>query len=259
MMGRRLLGRSAGWRVVSRVERPDAVVMALLQAGVAVLGWYGEPFWLAVAVAAQLVVGGLGGVWIIGPANARLGFARYAVVAATGVSLTLSGRTLPGGIAPFFIPVAVLLAWAVVRLELELERTGRGRTPLELIMVALVFGAAQGTQRLLPTGDWPAALGLLLLVVLVPSLRLAEARGRYGVQAIGESLLHLLAVVQVAAAVHLLDVPGLVAAALVALAFHAWSGAAEALGSGTPARAVALEFGALAVLGLVVALLLQGG
>ena len=45
-------------------------------------------------------------------------------------------------------------------------------------------------------------------------------------------------------------------AALIALAFHAWSGAAEALEEGSSARAVAVEFGALAVLGVVVALLL---
>jgi hypothetical protein len=52
--------------------------------------------------------------------------------------------------------------------------------------------------------------------------------------------------------------PEVVAAALVALGFHAWSGAAEALEGGAASWSVAVEFGALAILGLVVALLLHG-
>jgi hypothetical protein len=49
-----------------------------------------------------------------------------------------------------------------------------------------------------------------------------------------------------------------VGSAIVALGFHAWAGAAEALDEGSSPRSVILEFGALAVLGLVVALLLHG-
>ncbi|MGH2456923.1 MAG: hypothetical protein ACRDHD_11790, partial [Candidatus Limnocylindria bacterium] len=94
---------------------------------------------------------------------------------------------------------------------------------------------------------------------LVPSLRAAEARGRGGAEAVGQAALHLVAVAQVGTAVALLRLPGIVGAALVALAFHAWSGAAEAIDGGTSLRAVVLEFGALALLGLVVALLLHGG
>jgi hypothetical protein len=43
---------------------------------------------------------------------------------------------------------------------------------------------------------------------------------------------------------------------VVALSFYVWGGAADALGSGSTSRAVALEFGSLALLGLVVALLM---
>jgi hypothetical protein len=68
----------------------------------------------------------------------------------------------------------------------------------------------------------------------------------------------VVAIAQIAAAVGLLRLPGVVGAAVIGLGFHAWAGAAEALDSGASARSVILEFGALAVLGLVVALLLHG-
>ena len=122
-----------------------------------------------------------------------------------------------------------------------------------------MFATAHGSIALVQRDSWLEGIGLLLLVAAVPAIRMSEGRGRYGVKAIGEALLQLLAVAQVATAVHLLLVPSLVSAALVALTFHAWGGASEALEGGASVRSVALEFGALAVLGLVVALLLQGG
>lgn len=258
MTGRRLVRRPLSWRIMSRAERPEAAVLAIVLAGIAAAGWYGSAFWLAVAIAGQLALGGLGAVWIIGPATARLGYARYATLAASGVAVTLFGRVLVDSAGLLLVPAAAALLWSVLRLELELDRSGRGSLLLELAMVAIVFAAAHGTAALVPRGAWPAALGLLLLSASVPALRLAEARRRYGVQAVGQSLLHLLAVGQVAAGVRLLELPILVGAALIALAFHAWGGAAEALEGNAPARAVALEFGALAILGLVVALLLHG-
>lgn len=258
MTDRPAVRRPTSWRISSRIERPDAAVLAIVLTGLAALGWYYSAFWLAVAVAGQLAIGGLGAVWVIGPATARLGFARYAVVASTGVALTLLGRALAEGVGPFLVPAAVILLWAVLWLELDLERSSRGRLALELILVGVVFAAAEGTATLVPRSDWPIALGMLMLVILVPAVRLSEARGRFGARAVGESLLHLLAVAQVAAGVALLSIPGLVGAAVIALAFHAWSGAAEALEGEASARAVVLEFGALAVLGLVVALLLHG-
>ena len=72
---------------------------------------------LVVAVAAQLVLGGLGAVWIIGPATARLGFARYATLAAAGVSITLFGHLATASIgllmALLFVAAATWLGSAV--------------------------------------------------------------------------------------------------------------------------------------------------
>jgi len=76
-------------------------------------------------------------------------------------------------------------------------------------------------------------------------------------EAVGQAVLHLLAIAQLGASVALLHLPGVVGSAVLALGFHAWAGAAEALENGAPARAVAVEFGSLALLGLLVALLLR--
>ena len=47
MTERRLVRRPLAWGVISRVERPEAVVLALVMAGVAAAGWYGgSTFWL---------------------------------------------------------------------------------------------------------------------------------------------------------------------------------------------------------------------
>jgi hypothetical protein len=48
-------------------------------------------------------------------------------------------------------------------------------------------------------------------------------------------------------------------AALMALAFYAWGGAVDALESGDSGRGVAVEFGPLLLLGLVIGLLLHRG
>ncbi|HEX6127726.1 MAG TPA: hypothetical protein VF071_01760 [Candidatus Limnocylindria bacterium] len=259
MTGRRLVRRPMAWGVISRVERPEGVVLAMLLAGVAAAGWYGgSTFWLAVAVAGQLALGGLGAVWLIGPATAGLGFARYATLAAAGVALTLFGRLTIGSIGLLMVPIAAVLLWLVLWLELRANRTGESGLGLELTMIGITFAASAGLLSLAGFGSWGAGIGLTLLVVAVPAVRAAEGRSRFGVQAVGQALLHLLAVAQVATVVTLLGIPPIVAAALIALAFHAWSGAAESLEAGSSSRAVLVEFGALAVLGVVVALLLQG-
>jgi hypothetical protein len=109
----------------------------------------------------------------------------------------------------------------------------------------------------IPTELWLLQIVLLAVLVAVPCLRAAEARGAVGVPAVGHGALHLLVVLQVATALILLDLPQPVGPALVALTFHAWSGAADALESGVPSRAVALEYGSLAVIGAFVALFLS--
>lgn len=244
--------------VLSRVQHPEAVLIAVAMAVAAAAGWVLGPFWMAVMVAVQLVIGGLGAVWLIGPARPELGFARYATLATAGVALTLFGRLLVPGIGLLLAPVVALLLWGVIRLELGLAESGQRRVGLDLALVGIVFAAAAGIGVIVPADAWPPGLVLLLIVASVPALRAAEARGRTGIEAVGQALLQLVALAQVSAAVGLLQLPGVVGAAVVALGFHAWAGAAEALDGGASARAVVLEFGALAVLGLVVALLLHG-
>jgi hypothetical protein len=257
MTGRRLVRRPLSWGIVSRLERPEGVALAIVMAALAALGWYASPFWLAITIAGELVVGGLGAVWIIGPATTRIGFARYATLAVSGVALTMFGRLTVGQIGLLLLPVAALLLWIVLWLEVRANRTGRSGLGLELMMIGIVFATAAGLLSLTLPDSWGTGIGLMLPIVAVPAVRAAESRQRYGAEAVGQALLHLLAVVQVATAASLLGTPAVVAAALIALAFHAWGGAAEALQAGAPGRAVALEFGALAVLGVVVAFLLQ--
>jgi hypothetical protein len=242
-------------RVLARIRHPEAILLAMVMAAIASVGWLVTPFWLAVTVAAQLAIGGLGAVWLIGPAQAELGFARYATLASAGVALTLFGRLLVPATGLVPAPVAAILLWAVIRLELDLGSGGR-RVGLDLALVGIVFAAAAGVAALVPRNAWPPALIPLLLISTIPALRAAEARGRSGIEAVGQAALHLVALGQIAAAVALLRLPGVVGAAVIALGFHAWAGAAEALDEGASARSVILEFGALAVLGVVVAVLL---
>jgi hypothetical protein len=257
MMGRLRL-RSATPALLARVDRPEGVLLVLLLAGLAAVGWLGSDLWLAIAAGMQLMIAGLGAVWIIGPARPGMGLARYATLSAAAVSMTLFGRVLVDSVGLLvFLPVAVAL-WVVLWAELHAEPGSGPSLALDLSLVGLVFAAAAGALHLVPASSWPPVILLVLLLALVPALRSAEARGRGGVEAVGQAALHLVAVAQIGTAVILLGMPEVVAAALVALGFHAWSGAAEALEGGAASWSVAVEFGALAILGLVVALLLHG-
>ncbi|HTE66497.1 MAG TPA: hypothetical protein VK736_09595 [Candidatus Binatia bacterium] len=257
MIARLLRGPAAG-RALSRLEHPEAIALAVFLAIVAAFGWLASPFWLAVAIGVQLAVGGLGAVWLIGPLQPGLGFARYATFASAAVALTLFGRLLMPNAGLLLAPVAALLLWAVLRIELEVNRTRESSVVLDLALVAIVFATTAGIGGMVPRDAWPPGLILVLLAAAIPAMRAAEARGRSGAEAVGQAVLHLIAIGQVGTALMLLRLPGVVGAAILALAFHAWSGAAEALDGGASARSVLIEFGALAVLGVVVALLLHG-
>lgn len=248
-------GRLAGMR--SRIERPEIVVLAVLQAALAVLGWFGPPFWVAVAIAGQLVVGGLGAVWVIGPIRPRFGFARYATFAVAAVAATLLGNQLSPLLQVAAAPVMALLLFGVLWFELRLPDGRTPRIAVDLTLVGIVFAAAAGIGAIFPTTTWPPTVLLVAIVAAVPALRAAELRGRFGVEAVGQALLHLLAIGQLGIGLSLLHLPGVVGAAVLALGFHAWAGAAEALDSGAHGRAVVIEFGSLALLGLLVALLLR--
>jgi hypothetical protein len=97
---------------------------------------------------------------------------------------------------------------------------------------------------------------LVAVLVLPLAMRSAEARGTMGVEAVGQALLHVLVVTQVGLAAVLLNLVPTVMAGLVALAFYTWAGAVEALRDGRSGRSVAIEFGSLVLLGLIVGLLM---
>ena len=243
--------------VLGRIDRPGVVVLAIVLAALATVAWLTEPLWMAVAIGAQLLVGGLGTVRLLGPAQPTLGLARYAIPTAAAVSLSLFGRILPGGVVLLFAPLAAILIWSVLWLELRTSRGIPARTILDMALVSILFAAAAGIVVVVGRVGWPPPLTLALPFALVLALRAAEARGTVGVAGLGQGLLHTLAVAQVGIAATLLDLPGVIAPALVALTFHAWSGAAEALDDGASGRAVLLEFGSLALLGVAVAVVVH--
>lgn len=253
----RIVRGSSSTAPIASASQAEPIVLAILLAGVAAFGWFASPLGVAVAIALQLGIGGFGGVWIIGSVQARLGFARYATLGIAGVAITLFGRIVVDRTGLLLAPLAALLLWSAVWAELEVQRRGRPTLPLELTLIGIVFAATAGITALVPADAWPPGLLLLLVLAAIPVLRAAEARGASGVWAVGQAALHLLAIGQVAAALALLRPPGVVGAALVALAFHAWGGAAGALEDGEPAWRVGIEFGAIALMGIVLALLLQ--
>lgn len=253
----RVLGDRRGRAVLRRIDRPGVIVLAVILAALATVAWLASPLWMAVAIGGQLLVGGLGTVRLLGPAQPGLGYARYAVPTLGSVALSLFGRILPGGVVLLFAPLAAILIWSILWLELRASRGIPARTLLDLALVSILFASASGIVVFVGRGGWPPPIALTLPVILILAVRAAEARGRTGVAGIGQGLLHTLAVAQVGLVAVLLELPGVVAPALVALAFHAWSGAAEALEEGASGRAVLVEFGSLAVLGIVVAVLLD--
>lgn len=249
--------REGLWIIGRRIAHPEAIVLAAVVGGLVVYGWFASSFWLAVAVAGQLAIGGLGAVWVIGPIRSSFGFARYATFPLAAVALSLLGQMLSPLAQLIGAPIVILLLFGVLWSELRLPDGKSPRLSIDLALVGIVFAAAAGIAATFPTASWPPAVLLVVIAAAVPALRGAELRGRYGVEAVGQAALHLLAVAQLGASLALLHLPGVVGSAVLALGFHAWAGAAEALDNGARSRAVAVEFGSLALLGLLVALLLR--
>jgi hypothetical protein len=77
-----------------------------------------------------------------------------------------------------------------------------------------------------------------------------------GAEGFGQGLLQSLAVLQIGVAAALLNLNVVVTASLMALAFYTWGGAVDALRGGASGRSVAVEFGALMLVGLIVGLFL---
>lgn len=252
----RLFGDRRRLAILRRVDRPAAALLAIVQAVVAAAGWFVSPLWLAVAVAGQLVLGGIVAVRVIGPARSDLGLARYAIPATAGIAATLFGRLIPGGLSLLLVPIVAVLLWAVTYLELRLERGTGGRTMSDLLLTGILFGAAAGTLVLFGPQTWPTPLLIVAAVAVPLAMRAAESRETLGVEGVGQALLHVLAVVQVGVATVLLGLPVIPTAALIGLAFYTWSGTVDALRGGASGRAVAVEFGALLAIGLAVGLFL---
>ena len=252
----RLFGDRRRLAALRRIDRPIAALLAILQALVAAVGWFAEPLWLAVAIAAQLAIGAIGAVRVLGPARGDLGLARYAIPATAGIAATLFGRLIPGGLSLLLVPIAAVLLWSITYLELRAERGTGGRTLRDLGLTAIVFTGSAGILDLFGPQAWPTPLVLVALLVTPPAFRAAEARGTIGAEGFGQGLLHVLAVVQVGIGAVLLNLSVLVTSALMALAFYTWTGAVDALRGGASGRSVAAEFGGLVLLGLFVGLLL---
>jgi hypothetical protein len=252
----RLFGSRQRVTVLRRIDRPGAAALAIGQAVVAAAGWFAEPLWLAVAVAAQLALGGVGAIRVLGPARGDLGLARYAIPATAGIAATLFGRLIPGGLSLLLVPIVAVLLWSITYLELRAERGTGGQTLRDLGLTGIVFTGAAGILDLFGPQTWPTPLVLVGLLSLPPAFRAAEARETMGAEGFGQALLQVLAVVQVGVGAVLLGVSVLVSAALMALAFYTWTGAVDALRGGASGRSVVVEFGGLVLLGLFVGLLL---
>lgn len=255
MIGRIFADRSR-LAATRRADRVGAVVVAVLQAIVAAVGWLVDPIWLSVAIAAQLLLGGFAAIYVIGPVRHDLGLARYAMPSAAGIAATVFGRLLGPGLSLLLVPLVAVLLWAVTYLELRIERGTGGRTIHDLLMMAIIFSATAGLVSLFGPRAWPTPMIVVAVLALPVAMRSAEARGVLGVEAVGHAVLHLLAVVQVGLGGVLLNLAPTVLAGLVALTFYAWAGAADALRAGAPGRAVAVEYGSLLLIGLVVGLLM---
>ncbi|MGH2455346.1 MAG: hypothetical protein ACRDHD_03720, partial [Candidatus Limnocylindria bacterium] len=169
----RMVRGQAAQRALSRLEHPEAILLALILAAAAAIGWVSSVFWLAVAVGVQLAVGGMGAVLVLGAARPGLGLARYATLAAGGVALTVFGRVVVefGGL--LLAPLAALLLWGLLRLELAVARSGGGGWMLDVAMVAIVFAGTAGVGGLVALSAWPPGIVLVVLIGLVPSLRAA--------------------------------------------------------------------------------------
>ena len=143
-------------RVLTRLQYREAILIAIAMAVVAAIGWLVTPFWLAVAVAAQLAIGGIGAVLAdrAGPHGARLRALRHA---GDGGRVAHAVRPAAGtqhraAAAP---PVVALLLFGVLRLELGLTEAGQRRVGLDLTLVGIVFAAAAGIGGMIPADAWP--------------------------------------------------------------------------------------------------------
>ncbi len=246
MIGRVMSRRPAAMRALTRLQYREAILhrRSPWRWWRPSAGWSRRSGWRW-PWPAQLAIGGIGAVWLIGPARTELGFARYATLATAGVTLTLFGRLLVPSIGLLLTPIAALLLFGVIRLELGLTEAGQRRVGLDLALVGIVFAAAAGIGGMIPADAWPPGLILLLILASVPAPAVAPRRaGGAASRRSGRRRCTWWRSRRSRPPSACCSCPGVVGAAIVALGFHAWGGAAEALDDGASGRSVVLEFGA---------------
>ena len=112
--------------------------------------------------------------------------------ATAGITATLFGRLIPGGLGLLLMPIVAILLWMVTCMELRAERGTGGRTIGELLLTAILFGGTAGLLALFGAQVWPTPLILVAVLCLPLALRAAEARGTMGVEGVGQATLHVL-------------------------------------------------------------------
>jgi len=197
--GRRML-RASRVRGARAVKRAGPLALPLMLAALVAAGWAVDSVALAIVLALELALAGLGTAALLGAVRPSIGYARYAILAVVAVSITLAGRQLPDGIGPLAAPVAWAFLWWTLNTERKGATKPSGRLALDLFLVLTVFATAAGLAGLFPEELWLLELVLLGILTSVACLRAAEARGALGVPAVGHAALHLLVVLQVAAA-----------------------------------------------------------
>ena len=124
----RLFGDRRRLALLRRIDKPAALLLAVVLAVLAAAGWFADPVWLAVAIAGQLAVGALVAIYVLGAARSDLGFARYAMPSVAGIAATVGGRLIPGGLSLLLVPIIAVVLWSVTYLELRMERGSGGTT-----------------------------------------------------------------------------------------------------------------------------------
>lgn len=242
----------------SRVRDLAGAMLVVVLTILIFLGWFESTVLLGVALAAQLAIGGSLGIALLGPARADNGVARYLTLPLTAIGITLFGRFF----RPTELLIAILLAvvaaavlWAALQIELAYSRGQRPKVLLDLLLATVIFCGSASIGSVIGEGMPVVILALLGLLALALSLRAAEARGASGGTALGHAFLQAFTVVQLAVALELLELPGVIGPAVMLLAFYVWGGAADLLHEGASRRRVFVEYGFMALIGLVVALL----
>ena len=245
----------------TRIRELAAAFLVVAETVLVFLGWFESTALLGIALAGQLALGGSLGIALLGPARGDRGVARYLTLPLTAIGVTLFGRSLPPDQFSNAIALAVVAAgvlWGALQIEMAYARGDRPKILLDILLAAVMFLGAASFGPLI--GDDPpmVSLGLVGLLGFALGLRAAEARGTSGGTAVGHALLQGFTVIQVGVALYLLELPGVVGPAVMFLAFYGWSGAADDLHAGVSKRRVFVEYGALALFGLVVVLIVLG-